>query len=59
MTGEMLQETGDRFRAELGLHDEPALQTWLTEHDLTLETFSHLLKEVAMTRLVERWASPG
>jgi hypothetical protein len=58
VTEETLQETGDRFRGERSLHDQGAFEAWLAERDLTLESFSRLTKEVATTKIVERWAEP-
>ena len=53
-TGEMLQETGDRFRNERNLRTLEAFEDWLQEHDFTADRFTQMVKEEVARRLVER-----
>jgi hypothetical protein len=55
---EQLQETGDRWRDKRDLADLKRFQAWLTEHDLTIETFSRMLKEEALLQLTRSWGVP-
>jgi hypothetical protein len=57
VTAEQLQQTGDRWRDKRGLQDGEDLHRWLFESDLTLEGFSHKLREEALLHLVKSWAA--
>jgi len=54
VTGETMQETGDRWRDEHGLVDLAAFQQWLAGRDLSVEAFSRMLRAEALRQLVER-----
>ncbi|MBZ5568254.1 MAG: hypothetical protein LAN64_10445 [Acidobacteriia bacterium] len=58
LSAEQLQETGDRWRDKRDLADLKRFQRWLTEHDLTIETFSRMLKEEALLQLTKSWGVP-
>ena len=58
LSAEQLQETGDRWRDKRGLADLKRFQRWLTEHDLTSETFSRMLREEALLQLTRSWGVP-
>jgi hypothetical protein len=54
VTGEMMQETGDRWRDEHGLADLATFEQWLEERDLSVEAFSRMIRDEALQQLVER-----
>ncbi len=54
VTGEMMQETGDRWRDEYGVADLAAFNKWLEERDLSVEAFSRMIRDEALRQLVER-----
>ena len=58
LSAEQLQETGDRWRDRRDLADLKSFQRWLTEHDLTAEAFSRMLREEALLQLVRSWGVP-
>ena len=58
ISGEQIQDTGDRWRDERGLVDLSAFERWLSEHDVSLERFSRMVREEAIQRLLESWAAP-
>lgn len=55
---EQLQETGDRWRDKRDLADLKRFQRWLTEHDMTIETFTRMLSEEALLQLIRSWGVP-
>jgi hypothetical protein len=54
VTGEMMQETGDRWRDEHSLADLATFQQWLGERDLGVDAFSRMIRDEALRRLMER-----
>ena len=58
LSPEQLQQTGDRWRDKRDLADRQRFQRWLAEHDLTIETFSRMLKEEALLQLTRSWGVP-
>jgi hypothetical protein len=58
LSPEQLQQSGDRWRDKRDLADRQRFQRWLAEHDLTIETFSRMLKEEALLQLTRSWGVP-
>jgi hypothetical protein len=53
VTGEMMQETGDRWRDQRGLADLDAFHQWLQERDLGEDAFSRMIRDEALRQLME------
>jgi hypothetical protein len=57
VSGEQLQQTGDRWRDRRGLTDLAAFRDWLGQADLTVDGFSERLREETLLQLVKSWAA--